>query len=150
VERSSTEISLAESDAVQFPGCEDVAVLLRALDAVVPRGSILCVEGPTDRKIIEFLRARPAPNPATVRRGTTWPRSKQFHLPIEGTNLEELARLTEHLAMPEVCDHIVVYKNGMVLLTAYDVGADGAIWVSNALSAESVTSLRTAVHPAAD
>lgn len=124
-----------------------MAVLLRAIDRFLPRRAILYLEGVVDRRLKAFLRAHAAANPMNVKRGTIWPRRETFHLEIEGENLEELARLAEVLPVPEVCDHLIVYRNGKVLLAAHALAASQEIWLSRELPSESMSNLVNALMP---
>ena len=70
-----------------------------------------------------------------------------FHLPLSGTNLGDLRELAERHAEPEVCDHLVVYREGEVLLWAHDAGS-GDVMVSRKLPDEAVSGLEDSLGSA--
>ncbi len=64
--------------------------------------------------------------------GTILPRPKIFHIPLVDAYLQSLAHLTDTHALPEVCDHLHVYKDNEVLLQGYDI-YDKRVYVSSTL-----------------
>jgi hypothetical protein len=102
------------------PTC-DMSAFLRALIDVIPKGSILYLEGGSpDKEIRSYLEARKAPNPIKVALGTIWPRPICYHIPITPENLNGLAELAERHATPEIADHLHIYKGSKVLLQWHD------------------------------
>lgn len=127
-------IVLDEADAVNVGHVDDLYALVTAIDEAMPRGSILYVEGTgIARDVRQYLAARQADERVEVSRGTAWPKSVTYHLPLIGDHLSTLRALAERHAEPEICDHLVVYENGRVLLAAYDAGAD-EVWLRRDLA----------------
>ena len=50
----------------------------------------------------------------------------------------KLARIMEHAALPEVCMHLQVHKDGEFLLSGYDFGPPEPIYVSKHIPEEDV------------
>jgi len=103
----------------------DFALFLRALEHLVPDGSVLYLEGgsPTE-EIRSYLEARSANATTKVALGTIWPRPTQFHMRIDAESLRGLAALAEDRLLPEIAVHIHVYAHGRVLLEWYDAPDD--------------------------
>lgn len=88
-----------------------------------PEGGILYLEGTTIApNVAEFLEQSQAEGAMPVAKGTPWPKPRMFHLPITDANIRRLTEMEREHAAPEICDHLVVYREGEVLLTAYDAG----------------------------
>lgn len=135
-------IVLDEADAVNLGHVDDLYALLRAIDEAMPPDSILYVEGTSiTPDVRQYLAARQADERVKVSKGTVWPKPVTYHLPLVGDNLSRLRALAERHAEPEICDHLVVYKNGRVLLTAYDAGAD-EVWLRRDLPADTLRRFR--------
>lgn len=135
-------IGLDEADAVNVGHVGDLCALLRAIDEAMPPGSILYVEGTSVAPDVrEFLAARQTDDRVEVSKGTAWPKPAKYHLPLVGDNLRRLRALAERHADPEICDHLVVYKSGRVLLTAYDAGADD-VWLRRDLPEDTLRRFR--------
>lgn len=84
--------------------------------------------------------------PATrLARGTALPRPRTYHIPLSGPTLGELRRIAEHHAEPEVCDHLVVYEDERVLVSAYDVGDE--VLLARNLGSETVDRFRRVSEP---
>jgi hypothetical protein len=94
---------------------------LKALESLLPEGSILYLEGGYPSKKDEvLLKSMSVPEQAHVAMGTIWPRPQIFHIPATGENLEELARVAQNRAMPELAVHMHVYHGDRVLLQLHD------------------------------
>ena len=107
------------------PRQQDLASFLRALDDLVPPGSVLYLEGgdPTP-EIRSYLEERTADQTTRVALGTIWPRPQCFHMRATRDNLDGLAELAERHATPEIAVHLHVYKGDTVLLEWPDAFAD--------------------------
>jgi hypothetical protein len=123
----------------------DLYELLRAIDEVMPRDATLYIEGTSVAADVErFLAQRPADAWHEVEAGTLWPKPKVFHLPLSGTSLTELRELAARHAEPEICDHLVVYREGEALLWAHDAG-HGDVLVSRDLPRETLSRLEASL-----
>lgn len=103
--------------------------------SLLPRPVTLFVEGTSIAEEVQSLLARHeiAAGRSDLS-GTVWPRSKQFHVSVTDSLMDELQRLAETHAEPEVLDHLVdTYDaSGHVQLAAYDAGFD-PIWIARNL-----------------
>jgi hypothetical protein len=117
-------LRLHDEDAIDVGYVSDFYELLRVIDEVLPKDAILYLEGTSVAPAVsEFLTARDTGEAPAVALNTTWPKPRVFHLPLRGTNLEELRSLAGEHAEPEVADHLVVYRGSDVLLWAHDAGS---------------------------
>jgi hypothetical protein len=135
-------ISLREEDAINLGHVGDLYALLRALEEAMPEDAVLYVEGTsTASEIEEFLRANAIEPVTQVTRGTVWPRPRSFHIPTRRPLLRSLRELADRHAEPEICAHLVVYRDDQVLLSAYDAGSE-TVWVRRDLPEETINRLR--------
>ncbi len=102
----------------------DFYALLRAIDEVVPRGSVMYAEGQPADEIRAFLMEHGASVRQRVWRGTFFPEPECFHLAIERDNLTRFRKIADKYAEPEIAYHLVVYDADGVLVSAYDAGDD--------------------------
>jgi hypothetical protein len=133
-------------DAEELGRVRDLDTVLEVIQEGLP-DSVLYLEGSRRHmapELVEFLEANPAPHPMQVAKGTIWPKSAKFHLATSRENLDRLREIDGRHADPEICDHLVVYRDGSVLLTAYDAG-DGEVYVSKRLSADVIDRMRRIV-----
>ncbi|MBI4342345.1 MAG: hypothetical protein HY599_03140 [Candidatus Omnitrophica bacterium] len=119
----------------------DFPAFLRCLAHLFPEGSVLYLEGTSiGKEVQEFLKARAPEKVTRVELGTIWPRPQTFHMLLTAENITELAALAEKHALPELCDHLHVYKDSTVLLEAHDI-LDRCISLSGALPKERIETL---------
>jgi hypothetical protein len=105
----------------------------KALGKLVPTGATLCIEGTSiSKEVKSFLEAHRVKETCKVQLGTLWPRPSIYHVFCNDETLFELANLSERHAVPEICDHLNVYKDGEVLLSWYDAFSD-PIYISKKL-----------------
>ena len=136
-------IWLAEEDAVDLGKARDWSVLFAGLEAALPGDCYLYLEASSMTPDVRAFVERQAVEPlAHVARGTIWPKPRVFHLLATRETLAELARLSDVHAAPEVCDHLVVYRDARVILAAHDYGFDH-VYVSRSLPAEAIDRLRS-------
>ena len=121
---------------VELPAPRDLTALIRALRDPALRPALLFVEGTSmDHEVEAFLAARAVEPLAEDLSGTKWPKSRQLHVPLDDQVVETLAGLAERLAPPEVCDHLVVYREDVLLLAAYDAGRD-PVWLARTVASD--------------
>jgi hypothetical protein len=113
-----TELLRFEDEQLASLGhVSDLCALLRAIDETLPKDATHYVEGSSlSPDLMDFLARRRTATRHEVKVGTVWPKPKGFHLPLSGTNLGELRGLAARHAEPEICDHLVVYRESEVLL----------------------------------
>ncbi len=102
----------SESRFVEVGGIHSTAALIRAIDAVMPRGAILWVDYPADEAVELFL---------VERAGGTGSRRASYRLPIADDNLERLARLVDGTAPGALGIHLGVQHEREQLLLGYDL-----------------------------
>lgn len=135
-------ISLREEDAINLGYVGDLYALLRGIEGAMPDDAVLYVEGTAIApEIEEVLRAHAVEPVAHVTRGTIWPGPRSFHVPTTAVLLRRLCELADRHAAHEICDHLVVYRDGQVLLSAYDAGAE-TVWVRRDLPEKDLARLR--------
>jgi len=98
--------------------------LLRRLPDLMPPGSTLYLEGSPADEVRAYLEARAVENPAKVQMGTVWPRPLVFHIALTPENMTGLAALAERYVIPQIADHLHIYKDGTVFLAWYDMASD--------------------------
>lgn len=109
----------------------DISLFIREMGILFPRASVVYLEGTAiDPDIQEYLRSIRAEKTTKLEMGTIWPRPRVFHIPLFDEHLQKLAEFTDTHAMPEVCDHLHVYKDDEVLLQGHDIW-DKIVYVSN-------------------
>lgn len=105
---------------------------------------MLYVEGTSFASDVEeLLRERSAEPDTKVTSGTAWPAPSSFHVPATPENLRAFHELALRHAEPEVCTHLVAYRAGQVLVSAYDAG-DGTVFVHVGLGPSTIDRLRDA------
>jgi hypothetical protein len=72
-------------------------------------------------EVTAFVDAHSIPAVEQIARGTIWPRQKVYHLPATPEIFDALSRLADHHALPEICEHLVIYHPSLVLVDWYDV-----------------------------
>jgi len=102
----------------------DFGAFLRALPDLVPEGCVLYLEGRPASEVSSYVAQRAAPTVATLAVGTIWPRPECLHMLMTRENCAGLAELAERHALPEIADHVHVYRNGEVLLQWYDAATN--------------------------
>ena len=142
--RDPDGLSLPLDRAEDLGRVRDLGLVLEATRAL-PHDAILYLEGSRRSlapELLEALHANAAPQPIRVARGTLWPRPATFHILLTASNLDRIREIESRHAAPEICDHLVVYRDDEVLLTAYDAG-DGAVYVAKALGEPTIKRMRS-------
>jgi hypothetical protein len=118
----------------ELPAPRDLTALITALHEPALRPATLFVEGTSmNHEVVELLAATAVEPAAQDLSGTIWPKSRQLHVPLTDDVVGSLAAFAARMAPPEVCDHLVVYRDDVVLLAAYDAGQD-PVWLARAVS----------------
>src|SRR6266498_5611095 len=110
----------------------DLTRFICELSALVPAGSVLCVEGGDAADVEYYLQARPGPIENETNQGFLKMRPKTFFMPITRENVRGLGELTEGYAEPEVCSNLRVYDGEEIILSWHDLPSD-AIYVASAI-----------------
>jgi hypothetical protein len=142
--KSSNELKLDNESAVEFGTFKDLPKFLRVVGQTFP-GALLHLEGSTiDSTVRRCLAPSLVQQPVHVVRGTIWPRCDRLVAVIDESLMECLSNSAEHLATPEVADHLVISTESAVLLEAYDLH-DPQIRISTTLAADVREQLRTVI-----
>ena len=112
-------LDLPVGEWIELRGVADTTALVRAIDAVMPRGATLNVMYPVDDNVEAFLRAHGG--------ARSRPAARDYHLPIEGTTIADFAGVVARCRPDEVCAHIFVYQDDRSLLEAMDRDAEGSL-----------------------
>jgi hypothetical protein len=137
-------ISLRATEAIEVGEVCDISKLFAALASALPVGAVLYAEGTNIAPDVqEFLGSESVEPAARVTQGTSWPESQQFHVPATPANLMRMHELSLRHAEPEVCDHLVVYRDEDVLISAYDAGF-GTVYARRDLPKAALDRLREA------
>ena len=130
-------ISLGARAFWRVSGVKDPERFFSALRALVPKGSVLALQGPRGRDVQTFLCDNPASTRTKVELGTIWPRIETYHVDCTDRNLRRLEELAGHHAQPEIAMHTHVYRDEQVLIEWYDA-FDDPLEMSREFSAEDV------------
>jgi hypothetical protein len=131
-------LRLQESEHWILTPTKDGAAFFRALAALAPPGSLLYLEGSTEKYVPRLLEPLQVSNPSQVGIGTIMPPSDLYHVPATADVLLPLAEVVERhgIAIPAI--HVVVYRDNQVLLSWYDAFTDDPICLSSMLVEEQV------------
>ena len=88
-----------------------------ALIELMPADSTFCVEGTSlARKVKSFFKKSRTPHTTRVWLGTSYPRPDVFHIAFNEQNMRQIADFTGIFSVPEICDHIYIYRDDNMLL----------------------------------
>lgn len=114
-------LSFGKAPVWKVSCCKDLPMFLKALNELLPPGSVLYLEGgPALTDMQPFFEARMPEQTADIAPGTTWPRPQNFHMKANMENLYGLAKLTARTNPLAFAWHLHVYKDGQLLLQWYD------------------------------
>lgn len=113
---------------LKFDGCWaitahrwDVSACFAGLDQLAGESATLYLEGGVhSQEISKFIRVHSIPADQPIARGTVWPRQQVHHLPASSAVFDALSQLADHHASPEICEHLVIYRDSLVLVDWYD------------------------------
>ena len=108
----------------------DSTAFFRLLPVLLPKDAILCFEGISIAKDVKvYLQVNSISPNFELRKGTIWPKSAIFHVPINAAFIEGLASMTENHAEPEICDHLQAYAGEKIVLAWFDAFHD-PLWLT--------------------
>lgn len=107
-------------DRYEVSGITAATGFFAALADLLPEGSFLYLEGAADLDAQAFQEARAVVPPRTVPWGTVWPQPAAYHLPVDVRTMADLEHLAESRAEPEICAHLVAYREDEALVVGYD------------------------------
>ena len=134
-------LALPDPDRIDVGSVPNIAGLLHAIDAAMPRTAVLRLIGPRHPALLMFLETR-----ATARRRSTG----EYFLSLADGLVHELATLAARCPSSEVCSHLFVEEGEDTLLEAFgrDRGED-VVWVSSRLPRKDLRRfLEVALSPA--
>jgi len=139
------KITFPEDDqAINLGDQRSLDALLGAIQETFSPEAILYVEGTTAPDVEALLESSKIRPDVEIARGTVWPKSRAFHIPVTEENLVALLELARGHVAPEMCEHLVVYRDGQFLLWAHDAYG-GYVHVSPSLHPEVIGRLRGVV-----
>lgn len=99
----------------------DCTKILRQIPTFIPAATAIFVEGTTiANDVTAFYRANLQEGEYLPAKGTIWPASSRFRCHFSLQFFTGLADLSERHAEPELCDHLLIYRGDVSLLTWYD------------------------------
>jgi hypothetical protein len=108
----------------------DSSAFFRELPMLLPNDAILYFEGISVAKDVKlYLQLNSISPNFELPKGTIWPRSAIFHVPINAAFMEGLARMAENHAEPEICDHLQAYTGEKIVLAWFDAFHD-PLWLT--------------------
>jgi hypothetical protein len=109
---------------------------LAALPILAGHDAVLYLEGgPHSEEVAGLLNAHSIPAVERIERGTMSPRPQIYHLPAAVHIFEGLSQLAGRCALPEICDHLVIYRPALVIVDWYDA-FDREVYVSSSVAEE--------------
>jgi hypothetical protein len=119
-------LSLPDPDRIDVGSVPDTALLIKAIDAAMPRTAVLHLIGPRHKTLLPFLATRSI----AVRRSVG-----EYWVSLDNGAVGDLARVVTGCPSDEVCAHIVVQDVEHTLLEAFgrDRGED-VVWLSRRLA----------------
>ena len=140
-------LDFVEGPAWEVGPPKDFTLFFSNLDIIFPEDVVLFLEGTSmAQDVREFLASCALPEPENLEFGEGYfgdrlpkertfkvpfggelkifPRGSRFHIAASPDNLKRLAELSGHHAEPEICDSLLVYQAGKVLLHWYDAPSD--------------------------
>ena len=130
---------------IAFSGCWAIAASawdaelgFAALPTLIDGDCTIYLEGGSHSdEVASFIDTHQVAPQVQIARGTIWPRQQVYHLPATVDVFDGLSRLADHHALPEICEHLVIYRPSIVLVDWYDV-FDREIYASSTIPERSV------------
>lgn len=112
---------------VDMAQAECFMYFIAGLRQVFGDGNILYIEGTElDPEIEDFYRKHAAPEPATVQRLLR--QSKVYHVLLNSQSHKVLAQFATCKTYAQICDALLIYKNGKVLMDGSRIGERVALF----------------------
>ena len=112
---------------VDMAQAECFMYFIAGLRQVFGDGNILYIEGTElDPEIEEFYQAHAAAHPASIQRLLR--RSKAHHVLLNGPAHKVLARFATCKTYPQICDAMLIYRDGAVLMDGSRIGERVALF----------------------
>ncbi len=130
---------------IAFAGCWAIAASswdaelgFAALSTLIDGDCTIYLEGGSHSdEVASFIETHQVAPQVQIARGTIWPRQQVYHLPATVDVFDGLSRLADHHALPEIYDHVVIYRPSIVLVDWYDA-FDREIYASCTIPERSV------------
>ena len=139
---------LYESNAWTVSGIRTADVFFRAVHALVPEATHMCLEGSPEPYVMAILAEAADGEAYEAPAGTIWSwpnRSRRISVRVSELRLLRLAEVASHHAEPEICDHVDSYRGPEPLLQWFDAFLDPLL-VSRAVPRERVSEFCSRVH----
>ena len=120
-EESYWRVDMAEAECFMY--------FVAGLRQLFGDGHILYVEGTEmDPELEAFYREHAAPQPSAVQRLLRHPKAKAFHMLLDSQSHKGLARFATCKTFAQICDAMLVYKDGKVLMDGSRIGERVALF----------------------
>lgn len=131
-------ITLGHDAGWEVAPIKDSVKFFQHLPVLLPGGSVLYFEGMSlAPDMREFFEAHPVGTICKIHAGDRWPRPEIFHVAFSDETVRELAEVVRGYADVEICDHLLAYKDGKILLEWFDAWSN-PIYLSRQISAADV------------
>ena len=108
-------------DYWELEGNTDFPILLLALPALMPAPAFLYLEdGSPSGELKEWLQCNNVESSEPIMTGSYGEQSPTFHIPLTHSTMNELAKLADRVAAPELAIHLHAYEPGRVILEWHD------------------------------
>jgi len=143
---TTSSVYLQESQCWKVSGVRTAEEFFRALSMLVPDATHMFLEGSPVPEIQRLLADAADDAVYAAPAGTiwSWPRSGRFAVQASSELFVQLCEAASHLAEPEICDHLHVYRGPEALVQWFDAFSDPML-VSKALARERVERFASAV-----
>ena len=123
-------IRLADTECWRVEPIRDAAAFYRAIISFAESGTVLYLEGSTEKRVPRLLEPRQISDPIPIALGTLWPVSDHYHVAATEGNLRELADLIDAygIALPAIHTHL--YRGRKVLLEWHDAFTDDPMFIA--------------------
>ena len=126
-------------------GRVDPEVFFRVLPDHFPEATTFYFEGaPTSPEVLQLFRQHSRPGELTPGANTIWPTSMKFRCAFSAGIASALAELASRHAIPELFDHLFIYRHDDYLLYWHDAFDNGA-YLSPSLPSDRVQALAQAL-----
>ena len=129
-ERNKKEKSVTGKSFWEITAPKDHNIFLKGLLELCPNDSIMCIEvsslAKNIRKIFTNIKIE---GKLQIRKGTIWPKSEIFHIPLTHANIDILLELLEGHNVIEFCDHFHVYAGDKIILEWYDAFTEDPLFI---------------------
>jgi hypothetical protein len=130
-ETHSNAVFLSSGNSWEITAPENHVAFLSCLPELCPNDSIMYMEvtylGKDVKKILSSIQID---GKLEISKGTIWPKSEIFHIPLTYENIHLLLKLLENHVTNEFVDHFHIYSCDKIFLTWYDAFSKDPLFIS--------------------